>query len=134
MIKCNETHESIIIVSYMSVLSPYLASHSTQFLLLDIHKNKILLKFFCHYRVFFVLLHLRIISFGMSSFYYQLFITLIKSKERGNKDCFCETYQQVGGKNHVVSKQRFNQAYSEMIRGKFTDYDSFVTKIEMYLL
>lgn len=40
----------------------------------------------------------------------------------------------VGGKNHVVSKQRFNQAYSEMIRGKFTDYDSFVTKIEMYLL
>ncbi len=49
-------------------------------------------------------------------------------------DCFCETYQQVGGKNHVVSKQRFNQAYSEMIRGKFTAYDSFVTKIEMYLL
>ena len=48
-------------------------------------------------------------------------------------ECFRETYMQNGGKHRVVSKQRFNQACTEQNHGKPNNYDSFVSKMDMYV-
>jgi len=60
--------------------------------------------------------------------------TECKGSQSAFYDCFVQTYKQIEGMNHIVSKQRFNQSWTEYSSGEHKDYESFCTKMDILMI